>query len=664
MTDKKILYLHVFAIVLATAVVYYPSLSNDFIWDDDDYILNNFSIQRPEGLKEIWFSTKTPQYYPVVFTSFWVEYHLWGQQPFGYRCVNLLFHILNALLLYTILKKLYPPLALAAALIFALHPVQVETVAWITERKNIFGAFFYLLAVFFYIRFDASGQKKNYGWSFLSFVLALLSKSITVTFVMVPLLIRWWQARRIQPVDLLRLVPFGLVGLLAGLNTIYLEIARVGAKGNNWSLPLLGHILLPGKIILFYIVKLVFPFNLSFVYPRWEIDPASFLQWIPALAIGVVLVLAYLAKDRIGRGALATLFFFAASLFPALGFFNVYPMIYSYVADHFQYIASIGMILFLCGAASFGYAEFLAPRMALNAKQEGLLLHATLLALVLVLGAQSFSHSRVFKNRETLFTDVVHKNPNAWMAHNNLGLVYLQKGEVSRAVDHYQETLKIKPGDCVALTNMGTIFRNQGAWEKAKSAYESCLMSDPEYSSAYNSLGILAIQAGDERQAQDLFEKAIALDPMAHSAHLNLGQLLLRQKRYDDALAQFQKAIGIHPYYTDAYLQMGILYAQTGENGRAEQALQKVLQIDPNHIHAANNLGILYRRENRLQPAIEQFRSAVRANPDFIPARYNLAEALLTSGQKPEALFHFAQIARAGVDLPRPIQRLLRETKP
>ena len=244
MGNKKTIFFQVIAISLLTFFVYFPSLTNGFIWDDDDYVINNFSIQKTDGLKEIWFSFKTPQYYPVVFSSFWLEYKLWGLNPTGYHLINLIFHIFNALLIYAVLFKLHRSLALIAALIFALHPVQVETVAWITERKNIFGAFFYLLTTFFYVRFYDSHRKKDYALSLLSFVFALLSKSITSTFVVVPILIRWWQGQKFSKRDMFQLSPFVLFGFFAGLNTAYLEIVRVGAQGSSWSLPLLGKLVL------------------------------------------------------------------------------------------------------------------------------------------------------------------------------------------------------------------------------------------------------------------------------------------------------------------------------------------------------------------------------------------------------------------------------------
>ncbi len=664
MDNKKTIIFEVAAITLITFFVYFPSLTNGFIWDDDDYIINNFSIQKTEGLKEIWFSYKTPQYYPVVFSSFWLEYQLWGQNPTGYRVVNLVFHIFNALLIYLILFKLYKPIALPAALIFALHPVQVETVAWITERKNIFGAFFYLLATFFYIRFYESQQKKDYGLSLLSFTFALLSKSITATFVIVPLLIRWWQGRKFCPRDFIQLTPFVLLGFAAGLNTVYLEIVRVGAKGSSWSLPLLGKLVLPGKIILFYIYKLVFPYELIFFYPRWSIDPSIFRQWLPSLCVALTLGLLLFYRAKVGRAAFALFLCFVASLFPALGFFNVYPMMYSYVADHFQYIASISMIILLCAAAGFIAQRMVFERFAFAPKTRQIAFIVALVIIVPILGFKSYSYSKVFKNRETLFMDVIRKNPGAWMAHNNLGMVYISKGEVSRAFDQFQQTLKIRPKDCTALNNLGNIYKARGSWEKARTAYETCLAADPEYATAHNNLGLVHVHSGDLRQARERFEKAAALDPMAHNTQLNLGLLYLQQKEYDKSMAHYQKAIAIHPYYVEAYLQMGLLYAQTGRNTKARQAFEKVLEIDPDNFHAHNNLGILYRHDGRVEAAVVHFRKAVTLDPNSLQARYNLGEALLELGQKDEARMHFREIPRAGYRLPGHIEEFMKSTDP
>jgi tetratricopeptide (TPR) repeat protein len=437
--------------------------------------------------------------------------------------------------------------------------------------------------------------------------------------------------------------------------------ARTAGNAGGFEYGLPG---IPGKIILFYVYKLAFPAELIFFYPRWQIDPSVAWQWLPSICVASVLGLLYFYRAKIGRGAFALCLCFVASLFPALGFFSVYPMMYSYVADHFQYIASISMIILLCATAGLVARKMVFERFALDSKIRQLVFVSALVLVVSLLGFKTYSYTNVFENRETLFTDVIRKNPGAWMAYNNLGMVYVSQGKISQAVGRFQETLKIKPKDCTALNNLGNIHKARGLWEKARTAYETCLAADPGYATAYNNLGLVHVQSGDLEQARELFEKAVALDPAAHSAHVNLGRLFLQQKQYDRALAHYDKALAIHPYYVEAHLQRGLVYAQTGETDKAREAFDKVLAIDPKNFHAHNNLGIIYRQEGRLPAAVVHFRAAVRLNPNFLQARYNLGEALLRQGQNDEARVHFHKIVAAGYRLPGHIEESLKSAEP
>ena len=659
MTSRKTILIHVAVIVLLTAAFYSTSLTNGYIWDDDDYVINNFYLRDFDGLKAIWFSYRTPQYYPVVFTSFWIEHHLWGLNPMGYRAVNLLFHIFNALLIYAILYRLKKNLALAAALIFALHPVHVETVAWITERKNIFGAFFYLWAVYFYLRFLESNYKRDYGLSLASFVLALLSKSITVTFVVVPLLIQWWR-KRLRQADLVLLIPFGVIGLAAGVNTVVLELFRVGAKGNTWSLTLPEHMLLPGKILLFYIYKLVFPLKLIFIYPRWQLNAADLAQWLPLAVVVGGLFAAYWYREKIGRGALATLLCFVLSLFPALGFFNVYPMQYSYVADHFQYIASIGMIVFLCAAVRFLVEETSAARRIMGAGTRQAVPKVILVVVVLAFGVQILAYSPTYKNRKALFSDVIAKNPGTWMAYNNLGNEYLREGDATRAKQMFQKALTLKPDDCVAHLNLGNLLMANNELDRAKQAFETCLRSDPNYALAHNNLGTIEARLGNMEAARMHFEKATQLDPFANNAHVNLARLFFQQNDYPQAIEHCRKAIDIYPYSGEAYLLLGMIQAQSGDKAAALDAFRKSAEVDPDNIAAQYNSGLLSKEGGNLKEAQAYFSNSLRLKPDFNEARYQLAEVLLALGNKEAARLHFGILARAGVKLPATVLERLK----
>ncbi|MCI0676754.1 MAG: hypothetical protein L0Y42_13380 [Phycisphaerales bacterium] len=367
-------------IVLATVVAYLPAIRGGFIWDDDLYVSANRFLRDLEGLKQIWIPTHTPQYYPVVFTSFWIEHHLWQLNPMGYHIVNVVLHALNALLVWRLCTVLKLPGGLLAgwliAAVFALHPVHVESVAWITERKNVLSAFFYLTAALAYLRFESlkdvraaptgedarptqtKGQPRRtsaadswgwYGLSLLLFVLALLSKSVTCSLPAALILMMLWQRKRLTIPRLAPLAPMLIIGLLLALHTAHIEREHVGAEGDDFVFSWIDRILIASNALLFYPRQLLWPQQLMFVYPRWQIDPNSVILWMAgagAIAIGATSLFLY---RRGVRGPALALAFYAGTIFPALGFVNMYPMRFSFVADHFQYLASLGIIALVIG---------------------------------------------------------------------------------------------------------------------------------------------------------------------------------------------------------------------------------------------------------------------------------------------------------------------------
>ena len=422
-------------IVLLVFLAYLPALHGGFIWDDDFYVTNNPTLHDLGGLQRIWFKVgAVPQYYPMVHTTFWLEYHLWGLNPVGYHLINVLLHATAAILLWQVLLHLQIPGAWLAAVLFALHPVCVESVAWITERKNVLSAVFYFAAALAYLRFVAleePGGPNRLRWywylgALVLFMAALLSKTVTCSLPAALLLVCWWKKGRVQRGDILPLLPFFVLGVGLGLMTAWIEKYHVGAQGAEWSLTFGERCLIAGRALWFYAGKLVWPVHLTFIYPRWKIEPEVWWQWLfPIAAVGVVAGL-WLARRRIGKGPLVAVLFFAGTLGPALGFVNVYPMRYSFVADHFQYLASVGLIT-LCAA---GLARI--PR----------IIPAT---LVVLLGALTWQQAGIYRNLETLWRDTLAKNPDCWMAHNNLGHLLSNQGRIDEAMEHYHKAIQINP---------------------------------------------------------------------------------------------------------------------------------------------------------------------------------------------------------------------------
>ena len=441
-------------IVVMTFVAYVPALQGGFVWDDDAYVTRNATLRDLEGLRRIWLEpTSFPQYYPLVFTTFWLEYHLWGLDPFGFHVTNVLLHASSAVLLWLLLRRLGVPGAWLAAAIFALHPVEAESVAWVTERKNVLSGLFYLAAFHAYWSF-ADGEapahpasRRNrwamYAASVLLFACALLAKTVTGSLPAALLLASCWKRGRVRAREVLALVPLVLVGVASGLNTAWMEKHVVGAQGTEWTLTFVERCCIAGRALWFYAAKIVWPYPLTFVYPRWHVDPSVWWQvLLPVAAVAVVVAL-WCLRRRIGRGPLAATLFFAGTLFPALGFFDFYPMRYSFVADHFQYLASIGLVTLLAA---------LATRVAGRQREVGSVAAAVLLV---TLGAFTWRQGAIYANLETLWRDTVAKNPDAALAHNNLGLILDGRDRVDEAVAHYREALRLKPDFVEAQSNMG-----------------------------------------------------------------------------------------------------------------------------------------------------------------------------------------------------------------
>jgi len=524
-------------IVVATLLVYWPVYSAGFIWDDDDYVINNQSLHDFKGLSAIWLDAKaTPQYYPLVFSSFWVEYHLWGLNPRGYHVVNVLLQITGALLLWRVLASLKVPGAWLAAALFALHPVQVESVAWIAERKNVSSTVFYLAAALAYFRFaglDGSAladrpRRRFYGIALVLFVAALLCKTVTCSLPAALALVTWWKNGRLVRRDILPLLPFFAVGLVLGLHTAWLEKTHVGASGAEWSLTLLERCLVAGRVLWFYAANLVCPLHLTFIYPRWVINPGVWWQWLfPIGAAGVVAGL-WLARQRIGRGPLAAVLFFAITLFPASGFINVYPMRFSFVADHFQYLACIGLLAL--AAARLGHYPKFVP------------------GLVLALcGWLTWNQCAIYQDLPTLWADTLAKNPACWMAHTNLGRLLAANGQFPEAEAQYQASLAINDRVEDTHYNYGNLLARTDRLPEAVAQYQQALQLAPDRAEFHSNLGVvlLRLKRTDEAIAED--RQATVLDPDVMSYHYNLANALLAQHQTNDAVAEFQRARQLAP---------------------------------------------------------------------------------------------------------------------
>jgi protein O-mannosyl-transferase len=636
-------------LLCVTLAAYSPALNGGFVWDDDGHVTKP-ALQSLRGLGRIWFEVgATQQYYPMLHSAFWVEHRLWGDSVLGYHLTNVFLHVMAACLVVWIMRRLSLPGAWFAGFLFALHPVCVEAVAWIAEQKTTLSAVFYLSAAVTYLRFDQTRRKTLYFCALGLFVLALLSKTVTATLPAALLLVFWWQRRRVTwKRDVRPLLPWFVLGAAAGLFTAWVERRYVAAEGPDFELTLLQRCLLAGRAIFFYLGKLVWPFNLTFTYPRWKLDAAAWWQY--AFPLGVLAIVAGLwLLSRRQRGPLAAFLFFAGTLFPALGFFNVYPFIYSYVADHFQYLASLGIIV----PIAFGQT-LAAGRIPMNARWIAPLARVLLLA---ALGTLTWRQSSMYQDSETLYRATLQRNPGSWMAHNNLGSILMKTGRVPEAIEEFEAALRIRPDYAEAHNNLGNVLEEiPGRLPEAVTHLRAALRARPGEATIHNNLGsVLAKIPGRLPDAVAEYEAALRVDPNFVLAHNNLGIALTQiPGRGQEGVDHLRTALRLAPDIAELHNSLANALAEV-PGGLPEEIAEyeAALRIKPDYEEAHFNLGLaLSAIPGRLPEAITHFEAAVRIDPDNLQAQYNLGLALLkVPGRLAEATAHLEAVARLRPDL-------------
>ena len=516
-------------LVLLALGAFAPVVRNGYIWDDDKYVQENRALREPGGLGRIWFDLDaTPQYYPLVHTTYWIEYRIWGDNPTGYHVVNVLLHALAAFLLWQVLVRLCVPGAFVAAAVFAVHPVQVESVAWITERKNVLSGVFFFASLWCILRFylprrDEGPAAWAYAAALLAFLAALLAKTVACSMPAVALLILWWKKPRFAVRDVTWLLPFFALGAGLGLLTAWLERHHVGA---DWDLTLGERCLIAGRALWFYAGKLVWPADLTFIYPKWRLDVSDLGQVAAPLAAVALVALAFALRGRIGKGPVVALLCFGGMLFPALGFIDVYPFLFSYVADHFQYLPSAALITLLVGAAAL-LLQRAGPAVAASAT-------VLLLAALTTLTARQ---TLAYRDLETLWRDTLAKNDGAWIAHLNLGNVLVRRKSSREAIHHYDRCLALKPDHAKALTNRGVALATLGDIDGAIAMLRRALQFEPDEAFTHFFLGELFLNRDRLDDAIAAYRTALRLDPDLVFAHVKLAEALTRAGRADEAAA-------------------------------------------------------------------------------------------------------------------------------
>ncbi|MBN2580076.1 MAG: tetratricopeptide repeat protein, partial [Pirellulales bacterium] len=667
-------------IVVLTAIVYLPSVTSGFILDDDKLITDNETIRNDDGIPRIWFSAEPLDYWPVTNTMLWIEWRLWGMHPAGYHVVNLVLHVIATLLIWRILNQLSIPGAFLAAVLFAVHPVNVESVAWIAQRKDALAIVFFLLSILWYLKaekpiegrkskvegreqrsdfrlstFDPRPSTFDLRWYWLSlaaFLLAMLSKGSVAPLPAILLGITWWR-RKLTWGDLWRTLPFFVIAAVLAAVNVWFQHYH-GGKAFRDAGPV-ERVLDSGVVVWFYLYKAILPIHLRFVYPLRDIPTGNLLWWLPLAAGLAVTAVLWWYRNGWGRPFLFAWGFFCVSLIPVMGLTDVGFMEHALVADHYQHIAIIGVI----ALAAAGWATFLFRRQKTAACAAAIL-------VVGVLSLLSWRQNERYRDPIALYRDTLEYTPNCWLLRNNLGILLsnaadreADSGDKEAAARHrkeaaenYRRTIVLNPEFAEAYNNLANILGKLGRpgealphYEKALYHYLGGLHDKPDSithrkcaAQVQNNIGYTLVQLNRLPEAIKCYEGAIALMPNLVLIHNNLADALAQAGRWEEAVRRYQASLKIMPANPEIHAKLAFALFQSG---RAEQAcaqLETSLRLFPNEPGLHNELGSILGARGQHRQAVEHFQQAIRLKRDFLQAYLNLVEAYSALGRTPEAV--------------------------
>lgn len=601
------------AIAAVGAWVYAPALRGGWVWDDVNEVVRNPALPDARGLWKIWLKPAGPDYFPLKTTVQWVEWRLWGAEPAGYHWVSLVLHLASALLFWRLLAMLRPGapagprLEWLGGLLLVVHPLAVESVAWIAELKNTLSLPLLLVSMIAWVDFDRTRRRRSYLLSWLAFLLAVLAKSTVVMFPCVIVLYAWWRRRRIAGTAWLEAAPFFGVALALGLVTVRFQ-SQFAIRGADLDIGGLGSRLAgAGLAMAFYLGKCVFPVGLMPLYPRWDVTPPSPGQYWPWLALAALAAWLWTKREGWGRGALFGLGFFVLNLLPVLG---LVPMAYlriSWVADHFAYLPMLGLI-----GIAIGGANALAGSLA--GRRRPLLRPASAVAaaIVALLAWISRGRAAIYRGDETFWRFALERNPSAWLAQNDLGEILLDSGRVPEALEHLEAAVRLRP----------------------------------DYPEARNNLGNALARSGRLPEAIGEFVAALRLEPNYVMARENLSDALIQSGRYEDAIAQLDQVLTLRPDLPEAQASLAFALEAVGRLPEAIAHYERARQLAPADLRVRRGLGVALARSGRLEEAIAEFRAAVRLAPGDAESHYDLGLALRMAGRPSEADGEFRAAGR------------------
>lgn len=612
-------------LIIAVFLAYSPVWYAGYIWDDDTVLTENPVIVGPLGLKEIW-TTEAADICPFTLTTFWLEHKLWGANPLPYHLVNVLLHALSAIVLWRLLLVLRITGAIFGAALWAVHPVQVESVAWVSELKNTESCLFYLLAIFFFARsLNHSPGRGTYALTLLFSALAIASKSSTVILPVVLCLCAWWIEGRWQWRNLAKVAPILLLSFAGAALSLWTQ--QLGDATNpHWSRSFPLRLAGAGDVVWFYLGKLAWPCPLLTIYPRWHIDIDSWISYLPLVAVIAVFIVLWRFRETWARPWFFAFAYFLIALLPVLGLVQNYIFRYSVVFDHLQYLAAMGPLA-LAGAGATRLAQITIPKIAVR--------NALAIGVLLLPGLLTWHQSWFYENKVALWMHTLDGNPQSADAYSNLGFIYCKNGQVDEAISCFEKAVSLDPESNEAEHNLGVLLTTEGKEDQAESHLRRAVEIYPHYAKAQYDLAAVLQQKGQSDEALEHYCKVLETNPDWADVYGNIGAIYSQQGKIDDAIAQYQTALEYSPDRPNIECNLGNALLNKGQVDDAITHLESAMHLAPEVPQIRYNLGNAYATKGSYNDAITQFQEALKLRPDYAKAQTALDKARELAQGKP-----------------------------
>jgi tetratricopeptide (TPR) repeat protein len=615
----------VLLLIASILLVYFPAYRCGFVFDDRIYVTENEQVQDPNGLDDLWTSHSAYAYYPLTMTTFWLEYRLWGLSPLGYHVDNVLLHAGSAVLFFLILRSLALPGAFLAALLFGLHPVCVESVAWVSERKNVLSQFFVLLSILLWIRYENGKRTRTYVFSLFCFALSLLAKITTAPAPVLLLLISWWKDGKDWRQRIVPLAPFVLVALSIGSICLWTERNISEAHGAEYEIPFAARWAIAGKAFFFYLGKLLWPLDSMAIYPRWEIRNLTFLSSLYPLSAFLFLLGLFFLRSRIGKGPFTAMALYLLALFPSLGFVDFAYMRLSFVADHFQYFA--------CLAPFAGVGFFLSTRLPPSAGMKAPIAGGALILPIALLGCLTWNQCSVYRDDLTLFSDNVARNPEGVGPRDHLAKVLVEKGEFAAAYDQYKEGVERNPDSALLRFGLAMSAAQQGRVELALRHLRETLVLDPDHAGAHHNLAVALGRLGKPEVAERHFRRTLELDPVSLPANRDYASYLMERGRNLEAVEAFSRCLELDPKDAPSYFNLGLVLADSNRFEEAIDRFEQALEYAPDQAgriapllaRAHRSLGVQLKENGNREAAVKHLEKSLDLWPRTVHYRAEIA---------------------------------------